>query len=551
MPDLLEPVGPPCSTKDGANSSSEVAASTPNFSDPGLSNGRHAKPDFHLSLSTNGNTADSSTASTAQSPVSSPLISTPGGSPWDSIEFDFDVQDLSVFDLVGSDWVRVLQNNFKQQRRRIEASAVGRNLRSRQLAALQKKVIERQLRVLTGLVDPRKKATSAAAAKNRDKIAFVVGVTNMWVTALLFGVAPSIMPYFYVVKAAVLLLARLVTYKNNKWHYFMFDMCYFVNFLLFVLIFFRGAHTSLYAATWGLANGPVLVAITAWRNSLVFHSLDKVTSLLIHFDPPLTLFTLRWVMSTPISTECLHHPLAALTESSLNTTIAGGLPSSLSVFRLPAHLECLSADPPHLSFMTLFTTSLAVYMFWQAAYWVFVWTMRADKIAAGYATSTTYMLQNHKSAVAKVANKVAPPYRPAVFMGIQFVYTMITIAPTYLFYHYKWLHATALVASLAMATYNGANYYFEVFSKKYVEELLKLEKEIEADAKRAAAGIPSSPNPFTTDSSSSPTKANANGKAQTEVDPTSPLLLPEAYPGASPDTTPLPPPDPLAVKKDI
>jgi hypothetical protein len=34
-------------------------------------------------------------------------------------------------------------------------------------------------------------------------------------------------------------------------------------------------------------NGPLLMAVIAWSNSLVFHDIDKITSLWIHIYPPL------------------------------------------------------------------------------------------------------------------------------------------------------------------------------------------------------------------------------------------------------------------------
>jgi hypothetical protein len=37
-----------------------------------------------------------------------------------------------------------------------------------------------------------------------------------------------------------------------------------------------------------------MLAIVVWQNSLVFHSLDKLTSIFIHVFPPLTLHLYRW-----------------------------------------------------------------------------------------------------------------------------------------------------------------------------------------------------------------------------------------------------------------
>ena len=43
-----------------------------------------------------------------------------------------------------------------------------------------------------------------------------------------------------------------------------------------------------------LAMGPISFAIVAWQNSLVFHSVDKVTSFALHVLPALTCYLIKW-----------------------------------------------------------------------------------------------------------------------------------------------------------------------------------------------------------------------------------------------------------------
>lgn len=70
------------------------------------------------------------------------------------------------------------------------------------------------------------------------------------------------------------------------------DFCYFVNVL--------SAIGMVYPEPWFLklnfvfANGPLAWAILAWRNSLVFHSVDKITSVFIHAFPALLTYCWRW-----------------------------------------------------------------------------------------------------------------------------------------------------------------------------------------------------------------------------------------------------------------
>ena len=46
-------------------------------------------------------------------------------------------------------------------------------------------------------------------------------------------------------------------------------------------------------ANYILCMGPLMFALIVWRNSLVFHSLDKLTSFFLHSFPPITVHLLR------------------------------------------------------------------------------------------------------------------------------------------------------------------------------------------------------------------------------------------------------------------
>lgn len=71
---------------------------------------------------------------------------------------------------------------------------------------------------------------------------------------------------------------RWYNYHKIGFHYFLADLCYFVNFLMILSIWFFPQSKRLFISTYCLAFGNNAVAIAMWRNSLVFHSLDKVTS---------------------------------------------------------------------------------------------------------------------------------------------------------------------------------------------------------------------------------------------------------------------------------
>ena len=84
---------------------------------------------------------------------------------------------------------------------------------------------------------------------------------------------------------------RYLTYKAIKNQFFMLDFCYFLNVsVLLQSLICTPTSDSGFCGTWFKSNfmmshGPIAVAILAWQNSLVFHSLDKMTSFYIHIMP--------------------------------------------------------------------------------------------------------------------------------------------------------------------------------------------------------------------------------------------------------------------------
>lgn len=148
-------------------------------------------------------------------------------------------------------------------------------------------------------------------------------------------------------------------------------------------------------AAFALTQGPLLAAVAAWRNSLVFHSLDKVTSLFIHVYPAMTMMII------------VHH-----------------LPNRTDSY--PA----LKSLDHHLNIWETFLSASVVYLIWQGLYWRFVLIARKAKIEhGGRITSFTYMLNAKHGAIGKALSGIKPEHRETAFMIGQFVFTVVTMAP--------------------------------------------------------------------------------------------------------------------------
>ena len=124
----------------------------------------------------------------------------------------------------------------------------------------------------------KRKLRNANTVLLRDKIAFLIGASNLWIIPLLICLFPSFIPVYYAVTTVCLITLRFFLYKSKHMHYFTADLCYMVNLILFVFLFFGSNSRFLFISSFCLSNGPVMWAIWLWRNSFVFHSIDKITS---------------------------------------------------------------------------------------------------------------------------------------------------------------------------------------------------------------------------------------------------------------------------------
>ena len=149
--------------------------------------------------------------------------------------------------------------------------------------------------------------------QTRDKVMFLISVLNVIILSHLVGGFQWLMPYYYTMSALPLLFLRFWTYGRNNYAYFLLDLCYWGNFLLLIYLWTPSYEYSGYffAAVYSLATGPMAWAVIIFRNSMVFHSLDKSISNFIHLAPLVTVFCIRW-----------HSPIAE--NMSVNTTDIAG-----------------------------------------------------------------------------------------------------------------------------------------------------------------------------------------------------------------------------------
>lgn len=115
------------------------------------------------------------------------------------------------------------------------------------------------------------------AVTAREKMSFIAGVLNVFISGYLIGARPELFFYWFTVQLCYFMPIRYYTYHKRGYHYFLADLCYFVNLLMLLTVWVAPQSKRLFISTYCLAYGNNAIAIAMWRNSMVFHSLDKVT----------------------------------------------------------------------------------------------------------------------------------------------------------------------------------------------------------------------------------------------------------------------------------
>mmetsp|Transcript_35251 Transcript_35251/g.58922 ORF Transcript_35251/g.58922 Transcript_35251/m.58922 type:complete len:414 (-) Transcript_35251:547-1788(-) len=355
-----------------------------------------------------------------------------------------------------------LRDKVHQGRRRILDKVASRRARVRAKKEKIKALIAEKRRALS------EKLQSGTFVRFRDRVAYSLGVINLCLTEMILLKAPMYMHWWYTVWIFPLLALRYDNYKRHKWQYFLIDYCYIINGLLLLYLFFLRNSTALFKIIFSASNGPVALAIVFWRNSLVFHDTDKMTSVFIHAFPALVTFCLRWNPSPTFSFKACE-------------------------------------DPCIFTWMD-YMTSLGVYILWQLWYLSIVEVFHKEKLDSDpeLLTSARWLLASPRAWLGKLCNRWGTKWRPVVYAMLQFTFTAVSSLPIPLLYQNFWAHVAFLVAIFGLCIWNGASFYFTVFAARYDKSLKQIENSLSADSDDECDGI--------SDHDRSVRNGSANGK---------------------------------------
>ncbi|PSN63222.1 hypothetical protein BS50DRAFT_107383 [Corynespora cassiicola Philippines] len=291
------------------------------------------------------------------------------------------------------------------------------------------------------------------AVTAREKASFIAAVMNIFVSGYLVGAHPEWFPHWYTIQLLYFMPIRLYTYHKKGFHYFLADLCYFVNLLVVLSLWVFPNSKRLLISSYGLAFGNNAIAIALWRNSLVFHSMDKVVSLFIHIMPCATLHCVVHLLSPEYQKE--HYP---------------------AIY----NIRTSSPDSPeHYGLAQMVLWATIPYAVWQLSYHFGITVRRREKIAAGRPTSFTWLRKSYaKTPIGKVVLSLPDFLQEPAFMLIQYLYACISMVPCPIWFWYRWASAIFLLVVFAWSVYNGATFYIDFYGKKFQKELEALKKDV-------------------------------------------------------------------------
>ncbi|KAD6795220.1 hypothetical protein E3N88_06116 [Mikania micrantha] len=298
------------------------------------------------------------------------------------------------------------------------------------------------------------------------KVTHFMGVFAFGAFCFILGARPQDIRYVYCLFYIVFVPLRWIYYRYKKWHYYLLDFCYYANTIFLIMLLLYPKNEKLFMVCFSFAEGPLAWALIVWRCSLVFSSVDKLVSVLIHLLPGVVFFTIRWW--DPAFFEAMH-PEGTARRASWPYV---GSKSFL--------------------WQWLFVVPLIAYSLWQALYFLIVNVLRRQRLLRDPEVMTSYSktlglyigspfvtgitkgrMDNMASGLLGDQNRLF------MYILLQAVFTVATTALTVpIFLSYE-LHLAFQMLKVSATVWNGGSFLLEVMPRQVVLKEKKKLKVVE------------------------------------------------------------------------
>ncbi|XP_047320716.1 glycerophosphocholine acyltransferase 1-like [Impatiens glandulifera] len=283
--------------------------------------------------------------------------------------------------------------------------------------------------------------------RDRSKVTHLCGVLGFGAFCFILGARPQDVLYVYCVTYITFVPLRWIYYRYKKWHYYLLDFCYYANTISLVMLLFYPTHERLFMVCFSFAEGPLAWALIVWRCSLVFSSVDKLISVLIHLLPGLVFFINRW-----------WNPSFLEAMQSVETSQRASWPY---------------VEGQAYLWTWLFLVPLAAYSLWQLLYFLIVNVLRRQRFLRDPEVMTSYRELSKKAKKAnnmwwRLSGLLGDQNRMLMYIMLQAMFTVATMALTVpIFMSYR-LHVIFQILKVSASIWNGGSFLIDVMPKQVI-----------------------------------------------------------------------------------
>ena len=321
----------------------------------------------------------------------------------------------------------------------------------------------------------------------RHEWAATFGVSNTVATAIVIFRWPQFFWLWHLVKFSILIPWRFVRFLKVKRTLYLLDWCYIVSHLInsmtliaLVRVTFgyvsplAAYNTQLVRAGFAMATGPLAWSIFIFRNSLVFHNVDNITSVFIHFSPMALFYCLRWGSGMGPSVIDQAWPSVfkvcpyAIGRKVVPCSGLAAADACVSFSRSALWCDACAASPSEF----LVGPAIIYVCVWAVPYFLICFVLlrewaRRNKQEMLY----DYFCAVQPALVEKLRRVFGPAFGPELgprfgYLVLHCVSVLIFGVASYVFWHSFVLHTAFCLGITFVAVHNGSTYTFRYFAHR-------------------------------------------------------------------------------------
>lgn len=263
----------------------------------------------------------------------------------------------------------------------------------------------------------------------RERVAYVLGSLYLFASCGIFFGYPEYFAKFWAITMIPIFSLRVVYFFCFNWELYLFEMCYSYNAALVVLVLYCPENQTLFCILCSVTM-IVAEAVPLYRNSMVYHALEKFGGWQIHFMGPLVIYNMLKV---------------------------GG--------------DIYPATANKLSFMEFFTTGASAFLIFYLINFIILYII-LGKYTLSLKKETNFALWITSSSwLKKLTDKFSMRTKAALYVLIGVSKGVPEIALTYIIYIYPDILGAFLLYTFTVGIWNASSFYMEYMPRRYNQYL--------------------------------------------------------------------------------